>query len=86
MTMNKKLTLSLDESIINKAKKYANNHKESVSQLVENYFRVITSNTESPKPRIASLIKELTGTINVPPDFDYKKAKYEYLKEKHLHD
>jgi hypothetical protein len=84
--MNKKLTLSLDESIIDKAKKYADTHKESVSQLVENYFRVITSDTESPKQRIAPLVKELTGSIKVPADFDYEQTKYEYLKEKHLHD
>ena len=84
--MNKKLTLSLDPSVINKAKKYANEHKESLSQLVENYFKIITSKTETPQPKISPLIKELIGSIKVPDDFNYKKAKYDYLKEKYLHD
>ncbi len=37
-TMNSKLTLSLDKIVIQAAKKYAKEHKTSVSRLAEQYF------------------------------------------------
>ena len=36
--MNKKLTLLLDEDIVNNAKKYSKIHKKSLSKMVEVYF------------------------------------------------
>jgi hypothetical protein len=43
-----KLTLSVSEEVIEKAKKYAAEHNQSISSLVENY--------------LASLVKEETGS------------------------
>ena len=36
--MDKKLTLSLNERVIEKAKVYAQNHKISLSRLIESYL------------------------------------------------
>ena len=41
--MKKKLTLTLEENVIEKAKTYAKEEGTSVSSLVENYLKVITS-------------------------------------------
>jgi len=84
--MNKKLTLSLDNVIIEQAKLYAHNHRESLSQMVENYFRFVTSETKGSKKRIAPLVQELLGSIKAPDNFNYDKVKYEYLEEKYLSD
>jgi len=84
--MNKKLTLSLDDAIIEKAKRYASDKRESLSGMVENYFRVITSNYKKEEKKLSPTVQELLGSIKVPDDFDYEKAKYEYLKEKYLND
>ena len=84
--MNKKLTLSVDDLIIEKAKAYAEDNKESLSKLVENYFRLLTASRKNKKTEISPLVKDLMGTIDVPEDFDYKKAKYEYLKSRYLND
>ena len=84
--MNKKLTLSLDELIIEKAKTYAEKNNESLSQIVENYFKIVTSETNTQEIKISPLVEELIGSIKVPEVFNYKKAKYEYLMEKYLHD
>lgn len=84
--MNKKLTLSLNDEIIERAKKYASDRRESLSEMVENYFRVITSNYKKEENKYSPTVRELLGSIKVPDDFDYEKAKYEYLKEKYLHD
>ncbi len=40
--MATKLTLSLKQDVILKAKQYATQHKTSLSVLVENYFRFLT--------------------------------------------
>ena len=84
--MNKKLTLSLDDTVIDRAKKYAATHKVSLSQIIENYFRLLTSGNKKDKNELSPIVKELMGSINVPENFDYEEEKYEYLKEKYLND
>ncbi len=84
--MNKKLTLSLDNDVIDKAKIYARNHKKSLSNLVENYFRLIILNIKKEKSDFSKLVKELIGSVKVPENFNYDDAKYEYLKDKYLND
>lgn len=84
--MNKKLTLSLDDAIIERAKKYALDKRESLSKMVENYFRLVTSNYNKEEKDISPIVQELLGSIKVPNDFDYENAKYDYLKEKYLND
>jgi predicted HicB family RNase H-like nuclease len=46
--MNTKLTLTIDKSIIESAKKYARNKERSLSDLIENYLKALV-NTESEK-------------------------------------
>lgn len=84
--MNKKLTLSVEDSIIEKAKAYAKDNDESLSKLVENYFRLLTSNRKKNDDEISPLVKELMGTIEVPAEFDYQQAKMEYLENRYLND
>ncbi len=84
--MNKKLTLSLDNSVIEKAKDYAQNKKKSLSQMVENYFRFITSETQNEENKIAPIIEELTGSIKISNNFVYEDVKINYLKNKYLND
>jgi predicted HicB family RNase H-like nuclease len=46
--MNAKLTLTIEQEVIEKAKKYAKQKGRSLSDLVENYFKTITiSNSNS---------------------------------------
>lgn len=84
--MNKKLTLSLDDSIILKAKEYADNKKQSLSKMVENYFKFITAGKKKEKKEIAEHVKELTGSIKAPEGFNDDDTRYEYLKDKYLND
>ncbi|HEV7382270.1 MAG TPA: DUF6364 family protein [Dyadobacter sp.] len=41
--MNTKLTLTIEQSIIEKAKKYAKKTDTSLSSLIENYLKALTS-------------------------------------------
>lgn len=86
--MNTKLTLSLDKEIIEKAKIYAKGTGRSLSEMVENYFKSLVEksnkkNESTKKDEIDPQLKKLVGIIQLPPDFDIKKAKEEYYKEKY---
>ena len=84
--MNRKLTLSLDATVIGKAKQYASEQNESLSGIVERYLRAITNPEERGTIEITPTVKELLGSVTVPDDFDYGTEKHEYLKEKRLRD
>lgn len=84
--MNKKLTLSLDDTIIAKAKEYAEDNDESLSRLVENYFRLLTADRKNRKQEISPIVEDLLGAIDVPEDFNYENAKLEYLENRYLND
>lgn len=42
LKMNTKLTLTIEQSVIEKAKKYASQKGRSLSDIVENYLKVVT--------------------------------------------
>lgn len=69
--MTAKLTLSIDDQVIESAKKYARGKGTSLSGIVENYLKSI-SNTKSGVPEISPRIKRLMGSFHLPIDFDYK--------------
>ena len=80
--MNTKLTLSLDQEIIQKAKEYAQKKNVSLSFIVENYLLKITSDYDDLIAE-SSIVNELSGIINLDEDFDYRQAHAEYLTEKY---
>lgn len=80
--MDKKLTLSLNESIVENAKAYAKSHNISLSKLIESYLATLTKRVEG-KSEITPLVKSLSGVIDLPPDFDEREAYSEYLIEKY---
>ncbi|MGV3685787.1 MAG: DUF6364 family protein [Daejeonella sp.] len=80
--MTTKLTLTIDDTVINSAKKYARQKGKSLSQIVENYLKSISAQDESPtslSPKVSSLM----GKIRLPDDFDYKKQLGKALTEKY---
>ena len=80
--MDTKLTLKLNEDIIEKAKEYAKLKKTSLSDLIENYLQKLTSDKKS-KNTITPLVKSLSGIISLPEDYDDKKDYTDYLTNKY---
>lgn len=80
--MDKKLTLSLNQSIIENAKIYAKANNISLSKLIESYLATLTRKTKK-KSEITPLVKSLSGVIELPTDFDEKEAYSEYLMKKY---
>ncbi len=81
-TMDTKLTLKLEQAIIEKAKDYAKMRKTSLSKLIANYLQRIT-NEPNESEKITPLVKSLSGIIKLPKDFDDKKAYTDYLASKY---
>ena len=80
--MDKKLTLSLDKTIIESAKNYAKSNNISLSKLIESYLSSLTKRKRNSK-EITPLVESLSGVINLDEDFDVKDAYTDYLIEKY---
>ncbi len=81
--MNTKLTLTIEQELISRAKKYAKDKGRSLSDLVENYFKILTKSTESNKFEITPEVKSLMGAFKLPDNFDYKEELKEEIYKKH---
>lgn len=80
--MDAKLTLKLEQTVIEKAKEYAKTQKTSLSRMIENYLLNILSEKDKTD-EITPLVKSLSGIIDLPDDFDHKKGYSDYLKDKY---
>ncbi len=77
-----KLTLSIDEKLVQNAKKYAQFNNTSVSKIVSNYLRTLNTGVMlTPFSELSPRLKKLTGAFKVPPDF--KAAYYNQIEKKH---
>ncbi len=80
--MNTKLTLKLEEKIIERAKNYARLRKTSLSKLIENYLQKITEKNQADE-NITPLVKSLSGIIDLSESPSHKKGYSEYLSKKY---
>jgi hypothetical protein len=82
--MDAKLTLNIDKDVARRAKVYARKEGRSLSDLVENYLKLLTKNSTIEDSEYTPLVKSLLGCISLPEDFDYKKEISDYLAKKYL--
>lgn len=83
--MKTKLTLTMEKKVIEKAKRYAKNKNRSLSDIVENYFKLLTlkerkQNGETLNP----IVNFLKNSFDTSKKTDYKKELEKRLNEKHL--
>ena len=79
--MNKKLTLTIDESVIDKAKDFAKKYGRSLSDLIESYLKEITCDGELEIPEE---FKNLFGSIKIDRKLDDKEEIKSILYEKYM--
>jgi len=80
--MSTKLTLTIDQQVIESAKKYARNQGRSVSNIVESYLKSLAEVDDEGgdfSPRLKSLI----GIVRLPDNANYKDLLTEALQEKY---
>ncbi len=80
--MTTKLTLTIDDSVIKRAKHYAKHSGKSVSQIVEQYLNELT--TDKSTHQISPKLQQLVGAIQLPKDFNEEEDLRNYLESKHL--
>jgi len=85
--MKTKLTLTLDNTIIEKAKIYAETNNSSISQMVSDYFAFIFTKQE-PQKKIQKtpILSEISGILagkNLNAE-KIKKSYKKHLEEKYL--
>lgn len=81
--MDTKLTLKLNQKIIEKAKAYASNNQMSLSRIVEAYLQSLTSENDISEFEISPFVKSITTGTEIPADLDYKKEYFDFLIEKY---
>lgn len=82
--MNTKLTLTIEKEIIEIAKEYAKEKGQSLSEMVENYFKLVTTERRKIKPKeLSPRIRRLRGIIKVSEKIDYKTTLTEELSKKY---
>ncbi|MGF1635497.1 MAG: DUF6364 family protein [Cyclobacteriaceae bacterium] len=82
--MNTKLTLTIEQSVIDKAKKYASGKGRSLSDIIENYLKILTKEDHTDEVELTPIVKSLKGTFKEPRNFDYKTELSKRLAEKYL--
>lgn len=80
--MSTKLTLQLDEELIERAKSYSKRTGKSVSQLVADYFEMLPEGTAGKRSRSTPIVSSLRGLLRGTgvEEEDYRR----YLEDKHL--
>lgn len=84
--MNTKLTLTIEQEVIKKAKEYAKDKNRSLSDIIENYLKILTKKEKKEKARkLHPVVKSLKGSFSMPAkDMDYKKELRERVEKKYL--
>ena len=79
-----KLTLSIDASVVARAKKYAKRNHTSVSELVETYLAAVSGSpkTKETKP-LPPITRSLLGVVK-DEGLDYREEYRRHLALKHL--
>lgn len=76
--------LTLDQDIIEQVKMYAQQTQQSLSALVERYFRYLLDQEQPHTPsNISPIVKELSGIIHLEQDDDFGEGYTTYLLEKY---
>jgi hypothetical protein len=79
--MDTKLTLKINKSTIDSAKRYAKERETSLSKMIENYLQALT-NKQEKVDAVSPLVESISGVIK-PLDSNYKKDYTDYLSDKY---
>ena len=77
-----KLTLSVEEAVVENAKQLAERNRTSVSALFSQFVRSL-SKPRGDTGKIGPLTRKLSGAIELPPGKDYKELLAEALADKY---
>lgn len=83
--MSTKLTLTIEKDIIERAKEFAMRKNRSLSDIIENYLKILTEKEEKNETqKINPIVESLRGSFKMPKDMDYKKELKKRVEKKYL--
>ena len=77
-----KLTLSIEEAVVEKAKRIAEANQTSVSAMFSQFVQ-FSGRKGKDQAKIGPLTRKLSGIVELPAGKDYKQALTEALMAKH---
>ncbi len=80
--MTRKLTLTIEENIIELAKKYALKNGISLSELIEDYLKILTAKVQLDEKDLTPKVKKLLGSIKSTGG-DYKGSLTKAISRKY---
>ena len=81
--MNTKLTLKLNKKAIERAKKYAQKNKQSLSVMVEKYFNLISDKDSFTEMEISPNVLELSGIVKLSENINLREVYGKHIEEKY---
>ena len=81
--MNTKLTLKLNKKAIDRAKKYAQKNKQSLSVMVEKYFNLISDKDSITEMEISPNVLELSGIVKLSENINLREVYGKHIEEKY---
>ena len=81
--MNTKLTLKLNKKAIERAKKYAQKNKQSLSVMVEKYFNLISDKDSITEMEISPNVLELSGIVKFSENINLREIYGKHIEEKY---
>lgn len=81
--MDTKLTLKLNNKVIEQAKAYATEKKVSLSRIVESYLQSLVSENEISEFEISPFVKSISTGKKIPAKLDHKEEYGRHLMDKY---
>ncbi len=83
--MKDKLTLSIERTLILRAKRFSKTTRKSISKIVEDHLEELTQRkkTRANKKELHPLLKKLAGVIPGKKDMNIKEEYHKHLEEKY---
>ena len=82
--MNTKLVLDIEEEIITTVKAYAKENGTSLSEIVENYFKLLTNDRKPlESEKLSPAVKKIRGRLPYKDSMNYKSILEEELNKKY---
>jgi len=72
--MTTKLTLTIEQSVIEKSKGFAKSKKQSLSNLIENYLKSLIREERNSNIEVSPIVESLKGSFSDNGVNDYKKV------------
>lgn len=83
LRMISKLTLSIEQQVIENAKVYAKEQGRSLSKIIEEYLKAVSKKNEKLTD-VHPLVEKLSGSLKLPKDKTYKEMLDEAKTERFI--